>query len=495
MRQITKRFPGVLANSQVSLVVEAGEIHALLGENGAGKTTLMNVLYGLYQPESGQICVRDRPVQISSPRHAVDLGIGMVHQHFMLVPVLSAAENVILGLPPGKGPFLDLAAVKRRLAGLSAKSGLQIDPDAKVWQLPVGVQQRVEILKFLYRGTDILILDEPTAVLTPEEVIRFFDVLRALKAQGTTIILITHKLNEVMAVSDRVTVMRNGSVVTTLQTRETNPHELARLMVGREVLFRVDRPPFRPGRPVLELENLELLDDRGLPAVRGITLEIRTGEVLGLAGVSGNGQQELAEAVYGIRPVKSGAIKVGGRDLAGRDARAFIRAGVAQIPPDRREMGVVLDFTLGENAVLSQIGSSPYSKHGLLDWGRIRKFGQRLIEEYKVKCPGTETPARWLSGGNLQRFILAREITRAPKLLVAVQPTRGLDVAAIEDVHCRLMEERARGVAILLISTDLDEILALSDRIGVIYEGQIAGTLESAEADMERIALLMAGAG
>jgi simple sugar transport system ATP-binding protein len=454
----------------------------------------MNVLYGLYQPEEGDICVRGEQVRISSPRQAIDLGIGMVHQHFMLVPVLSVIENVVLGLADEEGPFLKLDAAGQRLKELSDTTGLKVNPDALIWQLPVGIQQRVEILKFLYRGADILILDEPTAVLTPEEVTHFFDVLRSLKAQGTTVILITHKLNEALAVADRVTVMRQGAVVSTLPTVKTNTGELARLMVGREVLFRLDRLPGTPGQAVLEVQNLEVEDDRKLPAVRGVSLAIREGEILGLAGVSGNGQQELAEAVFGIRPLKAGRIQICGIDLSQRKPRTFIDAGVAQVPSDRQEMGTVLDFSVAENAVMPSVGSPPFSQLGVLDWSSIREYGDQLIREYGVKCPDADAPARWLSGGNLQKLILAREISRSPRLLIAVQPTRGLDVGAIEYVHNKLLEERERGAAILLISTELDEILALSDRISVIYEGQLVGTLPAEGADVHEIALMMAGA-
>jgi general nucleoside transport system ATP-binding protein len=493
MQGITKRFPGVVANRQVDLNIARCEIHVLLGENGAGKTTLMNLLYGLYQPDEGMISLRGRPVTLSSPRQAIDLGIGMVHQHFMLVPVLSVAENVILGLPAGKGPFLDLASVSAHLRALAQQSGLDVDPQALVWQLPVGVQQRVEILKFLYRGAEILILDEPTAVLTPDEVLHFFEVVRSLKRQGATIILITHKLNEVMAISDRVTVMRDGTAITTLRTSDTSQAELARLMVGREVLFQAVRPPANPGHPVLEVNSLHVLDDRNLPALKGVSFSVREGEILGLAGVSGNGQQELAEVLAGVRHVKSGRIAVCGQDLTGREPRAFIDAGVAQVPSDRREMGTVLDFSVAENAVLSTIADPPYARRGVVRWDKVRAFGARLIKDYGIKCPGPDSPASVLSGGNLQKLVLAREISGAPRLLVAVQPTRGLDVAAIEYVHARLIEERARGAAILLISTDLDEIMALSDRIAIMYEGELAGIVPAEGADVQEIALMMAG--
>lgn len=494
MQGITKRFPGVVANNRANLAVRAGTIHALLGENGAGKTTLMNVLYGLYQPEEGEIFVHGQARRISSPRQAMDLGIGMVHQHFMLVPVLSVAENIILGLPPARGPLLDLPAAERAIAELSESSGLPVDPRAKVWQLPVGIQQRVEILKFLYRGVDILILDEPTAVLTPDEVGRFFNVLRTLQGRGVTIILITHKLNEVMAISDQVTVMRAGADVATVDTTATNPQDLARMLVGREVVFRVDKPPRPPGDTVLEINDLHVQDDRGLPAVQGVSLSIRAGEIVGIAGVSGNGQTELTEAITGIRPVTQGRISLYGRDITHCSPRQIIQAGVAQIPSDRHVMGTVEGFSLAENTVLSVVNNPPFSRRGVLNWPQIRRYGEHLIQDFDVKAASANIPAGWLSGGNLQKLILAREIARTPNLLIANQPTRGLDVAAIEYVHHKLLAERERGAAILLISSELDEIMALSDKIAVIYGGRIVGIVKQEEANINEMALLMTGA-
>jgi simple sugar transport system ATP-binding protein len=498
MQAITKRFPGVTANDHASLSVRRGEIHALLGENGAGKTTLMNVLYGLHQPEAGRIFVRGQQVTIDGPQRAISLGIGMVHQHFMLVPVLSVVENVILGLPPGRGGALDLAAASKKLAELAEQTGLAVDPATRVWQLPVGAQQRVEILKFLYRGADILILDEPTAVLTPDETARFFDVLRQLQARGVTIILITHKLKEVMAVSDRVTVMRAGRPIATVATRDTTPAALAQMMVGRPVLFQVEKGPAQPGAVVLEARSIRVRNDRNALAIDGLSLGVRAGEILGLAGVSGNGQEELAEVLAGVRRLESGEIALAGADGAVSqerlEPRKLIESGVTQVPADRLATGAIAALSIAENAVLPNFDRRPFARFGILDWRRIRDYGARLIKDYDVRGAGPSTAAGWLSGGNLQKLILARQLGLGGRVLVAVQPTRGLDAGATEFVHSRLVAERDRGVAVLLISADLDEILSLSDRVAVMYEGRINGELAAPPFDVERLGLLMAGA-
>jgi simple sugar transport system ATP-binding protein len=417
----------------------------------------------------------------------------MVHQHFMLVPVLTVVENVILGLPSGKGPFVDTQKATETLERISEESGLQVDPSAKVIDLPVGVQQRVEILKFLYRGAEILILDEPTAVLTPEEVKRFFTVLRQLQDKGVTIILITHKLDEVMEVSDRVTVLRKGENVATVNTSEVNREDLAKMMVGRDVLFRVEKGPVHPGKDILSLEDLTVRNDRGIEAVKRLSLRVREGEILGIAGVSGNGQEELADALAGVRRPEEGRIRVYEEDITYADPKRYIRAGMSQIPSDRKSMGLIMDFSIAENFVLCSYSDPPFARRHMIDWKQVREYGDEMIEAYNIKTSSPEVPASWLSGGNLQKLILARQISLDPYLLVAVQPTRGLDVGAIEFIHQKLIEERDRGKGILLISMDLDEILNISDRIAVMFRGEILGTMDSDEADLRRIALMMAG--
>ncbi len=493
MRGITKHFPGVLANDRIDLEVEEGEIHALLGENGAGKTTLMNILYGLYEPQEGEIVFQGRPIKVSSPHQAIGLGIGMVHQHFMLIPVFTVAENIILGLRSSRGLVLDMEQVQRRILDLSERYGLGIDPNAYIWQLPVGLQQRVEIIKALYRGAKLLILDEPTAVLTPQETRELFHILRSLAQQGTSIIFISHKLNEVMAISDRVTVLRDGRVVNTVLTRETSQTELACMMVGREVVLRIERPPPAPGEPVLEVNDLHALNDKGLPALEGVSLRVHRGEILGLAGVDGNGQIELAESLVGLRRPTGGKILVKGRDVTGSLPSTLIRMGVACIPQDRKAIGSIGEFSLAENVILGSHDQPPFARHGLLNRQAIRRYCQHLISEFDVRTPGVDLQARALSGGNLQKLILAREVSRPHDILIAVQPTRGLDVGATEFVYRRLLEERQNGKAILLISTELDEVLCLSDRIAVIYEGRIVGEMRAEEAVAEEIGLLIAG--
>ncbi len=494
MQGIVKQFPGVLANDQVDFELLPGEIHALLGENGAGKTTLMNVLYGLYEPDAGQIYLRGRPVAFTNPREAIARGLGMVHQHFMLVSPISVADNIVLGQPSPREPLLENPkTVQRRLVALSEQYGLAIDPAAEVWKLSVGEQQRVEILKTLYRGAEVLILDEPTAVLTPQEVDELLVILRRLAAEGKSIVFISHKLGEVLAASERITVLRDGRVVDTVQTATVDKHELARMMVGRDVLLTVAKTPAAPAEPRLQVIDLRANSDRGLPALRGVNLEVRSGEILGVAGVAGNGQSELEEVVAGLRAATGGQVIICGQESTHASPRQVGRFGLAHIPSDRYRRGLIPDFSVAENLFLQRIGRPPFTRNGVLNWEAIRRQAQELITRYNIRGASVDTPAGALSGGNAQKMILARELSRRPQVLLAAQPTRGLDVSAIEYVHRQLIEQRDAGVAILLISTELEEILALSDRIAVMYEGEIVGQVAGAEANVDEIGLMMAG--
>ncbi len=489
---ITKRFPGVLANDHVDLELYEGEVLALLGENGAGKSTLMNVLCGLYRPDEGAISVRGEIVDIQSPRDAYDLGIGMVHQNFMLVETMTVAENVVLGLK-GLAFQPEFRRVKRQLRALGERYGLKVDPDAYIWQLSVGEQQRVEILKLLYRDVDILILDEPTAVLTPQEVDDLVEVLQRVVREGKAAIFITHKLREVMLFSDRVTVLRDGQNVATHLTSETSPEELARLMVGREVLFRVEKTSCQPGAPVLEIEDLRALNDKGLPALQGVSLTVHGGEIVGIAGVAGNGQRELAEVITGLRSALDGEVHVNGQCVTNCSPLRMISAGVSHIPEDRVGMGLVGDMSVAENLALKAYRTSELSQGPVLFPGRMKRFAQELIKGFQIATPGPEIRVKFLSGGNLQKAILAREFTACEGLLVAVHPTRGLDVGATESVRELLLQQRDQGTAILLISEDLDELLELSDRIAVMYEGEIVGAMLAEKANIETLGLMMAG--
>jgi general nucleoside transport system ATP-binding protein len=493
---IHKSFSRVKANDGVSLAVEAGEIHALVGENGAGKSTLMKILYGLYAPDRGEIRVDGRPTRFRSPADALAHGLGMVHQHFMLVRPMTVAENVLLGRE-GTGPLgrLDQGRAARELRELSGRYGLQVDPDARVEDLPVGVQQRVEILRVLTHGANILIFDEPTAVLTPQEVTEFFRVLLRLKEQGKTTLLITHKLNEVLAVSDRVTVMRAGRVVGTRFTRETSAAELAALIVGREAQDRGARRPPRVGRPVLEVRGLHVRDSRRLQAVRGVSFTVHAGEVLGIAGVEGNGQTELIEAVCGLRAPESGSVCIGGRDVTHSPVRRRFQAGLAHVPEDRHRHGLVLEMTVSENYLLGRQWDREVCPDGLLNRAAIARRARELTASFDVRPPQPELLARDLSGGNQQKVVLARELTRDAKLIVAAQPTRGVDIGATEFIHGRLLQARDAGRAVLLVSADVQEVMAVADRIVVLYRGRLVGEVPAAEATEWDLGLLMLGGG
>jgi ABC-type uncharacterized transport system ATPase subunit len=476
LRGITKRFPGVLANDKVDFDLRRGEVHALLGENGAGKSTLMNILYGLYTPDEGQILLEGRPIELGSTKTAIEHGIGMVHQHFMLIPVMTVAENIVLATEPRRDVvLLDYDAARKRVRELSGRYGLTVDPGARVDRISVGQQQRVEILKALYRGAEILILDEPTAVLTPQEAQELFEILRSLKGQGKSIIFISHKLNEVLEIADRITTLRRGVVVGTIPAAGATEEGLARMMVGREVLLRVDKAAPHPGPVLLQVENLSVIDDRGLEAVRDVSLAVHGGEIVGIAGVDANGQSELIDAIAGLRPVKAGRIVLDGEDLTHATAKQAIDAGTGHIPEDRHRRGLVLPFTLTENLALSAYRKPPNSRLSFLNLRVMFSRARRLLKEFDVRGGTPSTAAYALSGGNQQKIVLAREIDNNPKVLIAAQPTRGLDVGAIEFVHRRLIEQRDAGRAVLLVSLELEEILSLSDRILVIYEGRIVG--------------------
>ena len=493
MLNIRKEFNGFVANDNITLQLKKGEIHALLGENGAGKSTLMNVLFGLYQPEAGEIRVKGKPVNITNPNVANDLGIGMVHQHFMLVDVFTVTENIILGKETTKAGRLDLKRAEKEVREISEQYGLAVDPRAKIADISVGMQQRVEILKTLYRGAEILIFDEPTAVLTPQEIKELIQIMKTLIKEGKSILLITHKLKEIMEVCDRVTVIRKGKGIGTVHVNETNANELAHLMVGREVVFKTEKTPAQPKQEVLQIENLVVKDARGVSAVNGLNLSVRAGEIVGIAGIDGNGQTELIEAITGLRKSESGSILLNGKELIHSTPRKITETGVGHIPQDRHKHGLVLNYPIGENMVLQTYYQKPFSKNGILNFKEIYKKARTLMKEFDVRTPSEYTLARALSGGNQQKAIIGREIDRDPDLLIAAQPTRGLDVGAIEFIHKRLIEQRDHGKAVLLVSFELDEILNVSDRIAVIFEGEIVAIVDPKDTSEQELGLLMAG--
>ncbi|SMO55538.1 ABC transporter ATP-binding protein [Melghirimyces algeriensis] len=493
MKGITKRFPGIVANDNIHLTVKEGEIHALLGENGAGKSTLMNVLFGLYQPDEGEIRIKGNKVEITGPNMANELGIGMVHQHFMLVDPFTVTENIILGEEPTKNGLIDKAKAEEEVRSISERYGLRVDPKAKIRDISVGMQQRVEILKTLYRGADILIFDEPTAVLSPQEIDELIQIMRNLVKEGKTIIFITHKLKEIMRICNAVTIIRRGKYVDRVEVNETDENQLASMMVGREVSFAVDKEEAKPDRTVLSIKDLHVLNSRKMEAVKGLDLDVRAGEIVGIAGVDGNGQTELLEAITGLRKVQSGSIQLNEQEISNLKPRSVTKKGVGHIPEDRHRRGLVLDFSVSENMVLQTYYQPPFSKVFNMNYKNVDQYAQKLVQEFDVRTPDIYTPSRALSGGNQQKAIIAREVDRDPDLLIAAQPTRGLDVGAIEFIHKRLIEQRDKGKAVLLMSLELEEVLKLSDRIAVIYEGTIVGWVDPANTSEEEVGLLMAG--
>ena len=493
MRGISKRFPGVVANDGITLSIQPGQIHALLGENGAGKSTLMNILYGLLSPDEGEILLDGKPVQIADPSDAIARGIGMVHQHFMLVPVFTVAENIVLGNETmANAVFLDVHKSEGRIRDLATQLGFQIDPDTKVGDLSVGIQQRIEILKALYRGAKVLILDEPTAVLTPQETVEIFAVLRRLASEGTSIVFISHKLYEVLEIADTITVIRRGRVVGEADPKTATEEDLAEMMVGREVSLIVDKGPAHPGDVVLQVQDLVVADDRGTVVVDGASFEVRAGEIFGIAGVAGNGQAELVEALNGLRRIRAGRVTLNGHDVTSHSSRELSERGIAYIPGDRQRYGLVMTFPVEDNLILTEYHHAPFSRFGIIDERAIAKRAAELIPAFDIRTPSGEVPTSTLSGGNQQKVIVAREFSRDLALLIADQPTRGIDVGSIEFIHKQIVAKRDAGTAVLLVSAELDEVLELSDRIGIMYRGRLVAVVDAATAEKDRIGLIMA---
>ncbi len=492
MLNIRKEFPGIIANDNITLSLKKGEIHALLGENGAGKSTLMSILFGMYQPDSGTIRMHEKEVRIANPNVANKLGIGMVHQHFKLVHNFTVTENIILGMEAGT--FVNVKLAAQRIKSLSERYGLNVDPNAKIEDISVGMQQRVEILKMLYRDAEVLIFDEPTAVLTPQEIQELMKIMKSLVAEGKSIIIITHKLKEIKAVADRCTVIRRGKMIGTVEVASTSEAQMAEMMVGRQVSFKVDKQPQEPGETIVKVEDLSVLSSRKVLGLKKFSLEIRAGEIVGIAGVEGNGQSELVEAITGLRRAESGRIYLKGKDITTLPVRSRINEGIAHIPEDRHKRGLVLDYTMEENMVIEVYDRQPFSKNGLLNRDAIRNYAEDIMKNFDVRAgQGSESKARSLSGGNQQKAIIGREVELNPDLLIAVQPTRGLDVGSIEYIHKRLVEQRDKGKAVLLVSLELDEILNVSDRIAVINAGELVGIVNAAETNENEIGLMMAG--
>ena len=494
MKDIVKKFGDFTANDHINLTVHKGEVHAILGENGAGKSTLMNVLYGLYRPTSGQIFINGQETHLNSPKHAIEMGIGMVHQHFMLIQPFTVTDNIILGVEPTKGLMVDEKLARSKVLELSERYGMSVDPDAKIQDISVGMQQRVEILKVLYRGAQVLILDEPTASLTPQEIDELMEIIRNLTADGKSVILITHKLKEITACSDYCTIIRQGKYIQTVKVSDVTENDLAAMMVGRDVNFKVDKKEQEPGEVVLEVKDLHARDYRGVEILKGLNLTVRAGEIVGLAGVDGNGQTELVEILTGLKKAESGAVLMQGKDIFNKTPSEIFNSGLSSIPADRQKHGLVLNFSVEDNLIVQHFEEAPYSMRGMLDRKAIRDHATDLIDHFDVRPRGSELrPAGTLSGGNQQKVIIAREVTNDKELLIAVNPTRGLDVGAIEFVHKYIVEQRNKGRAVLLVSFELDEIMSLSDRIDVIFDGQITGEVPGSSADEKELGFMMAG--